>query len=60
MINVLQTATISVTFVRSAPIGNGDTQVTLNNLFEGGREYLLAVQTTGSTINTPYRLEIRP
>lgn len=51
--------TISVIFVRSYPITKGDTQVTLNNLFEGGVDYLLAVQTTGALSDAPYRLEIR-
>jgi hypothetical protein len=52
--------TISVIFVRSSLITKGSTQVTLNNLFEGGVDYLLAVQTTGVLSNTPYRFEIRP
>lgn len=52
--------TISVTFVRSSPIATGSSQITLSNLFVGGVDYLLAVQTTGATSNVPYRIDITP
>jgi hypothetical protein len=52
--------TVSVTFLKSAPLASGNTLAALDNLFVAGTEYLVAVQTTGALSDAPYRIDIRP
>lgn len=51
---------MSVNFIASTPITGPSFQTTFANTFIPGRDYLLAVYTTGALTNTFYTITIRP